>query len=289
MVALLLYAYCVGIRSSRMIERSCRGMSRFGVITAMTVPDHSTVAEFRPRHEDAIAGLFVEVLSLCNEAGLVSLGEIAVDGTKLHASASYDRNRRYVSIVEEILGEAEQTDREEDERHGDARGDEVPEALRTRESGRAALEAARERMQAKREAQVAAGEQVIDHVDLALDPERFVTWPEGREAWLREGRRAVERERDANPWTVPRDRDERISEVKGRFDQQLAFHHAANRAYEHYRATAGTRNGRRLCAPPKPWVAPWVPEGKINTTDPDSGVMIQRASRRCRATTRRPR
>ena len=276
MVALLLYAYCVGIRSSRMIERSCRGDVAFRVITAMTVPDHSTVAEFRRRHETAIAGLFVEVLSLCNEAGLVSLGEIAVDGTKLHASASYDRNRGYVSIVEEILGEAEQTDREEDERHGDARGDEVPEALRTRESRRAALEAARERMQAEREAQVAAGEQVIDHFDLDLDPERFVTRPVGREAWLREGRRAVERERDANPWTVARDREERVGEVKARFDSELAFHHAANRAYEHYRATGRARNGRRLGAAPKPYVAPLVPEGKINTTDPDSGVMIQK-------------
>ena len=78
-------------------------------------------------------------------------------------------------------------------------------------------------MQTEREAQVAAGEQVIDHVDLDLDPERFVTRPEGREAWLREGRRAVERERDANPWTVARDREQRISEVKARFDQELAF------------------------------------------------------------------
>ena len=276
MVGLLLYAYCVGVRSSRMIERSCRADVAFRVITAMSTPDHSTVAEFRRRHEDAIAGLFVEVLALCHEAGLVSLGEISVDGTKLHASASYDRNRRYESIVEEILGEAEQTDRAEDEQHGDARGDEVPEPLRTRESRRAALEAARERMQTEREARVAAGEQVIDRVDLDLDPERFVTRPEGRQAWLREGRRAVERDRDVHPWTVARDRETRIGEVKARFDTELAFHHAANRAYEHYRATARARNGRRLGAAPKPCVAPLVPEGKINTTDPDSGVMIQK-------------
>jgi transposase len=276
MVGLLLYAYCVGIRSSRMIERSCRADVAFRVICANAVPDHSTIAEFRRRHEDAISGLFVEVLSLCHEAGLVSLGEISVDGTKLHASASYDRNRRYVSIVEEILGEAEQTDRAEDEQLGDARGDEVPEQLRTRESRRAALEAARERMQAEREARVAAGEQVIDHVDLDLDPERFVTRPEGREAWLREGRRAVERDRDVHPWAVPRDREQRIIEVKARFDQELAFTHAANRAYERYRKTGRMRDGRRFGAPPKPYVAPLVPDGKINTTDPDSGVMIQK-------------
>ena len=95
--------------------------------------------------------------------------------------------------MEEILGEAEQADRAEDERLGDRRGDEVPEALRTREGRRAALQAAKERMQAQREAQLAAGEQVINRVELDLDPDRFVTRPEGRQAWLREGRGAVER------------------------------------------------------------------------------------------------
>ena len=107
MVALLLYAYCVGVRSSRQIERACRGDVAFKVITAMEVPDHSTIAEFRRRHQDAIGELFVEVLGLCAEAGLVTLGEISVDGTKLRASAAYDRNRGYASIVEEILDEAE--------------------------------------------------------------------------------------------------------------------------------------------------------------------------------------
>jgi transposase len=86
------------------------------------VPDHSTIAEFRRRHETAVGELFVEVLALCAEAGLVMLGGIAVDGTKLHASASYDRNRGYASIVEEILEQAEQTDRAEDERFGTRAG-----------------------------------------------------------------------------------------------------------------------------------------------------------------------
>jgi hypothetical protein len=131
-------------------------------------------------------------------------------------------------------------------------------------------------MQAEREARIAAGEQVIDQVDLDLDPERFVTRPEGRQAWLREGRRAVERERDAHPSPVPQDREARIGEVKARFDLELAFQHAANRAYEQHRATGRMRNGRRFGAPPKPFVAPLVPDGKINTTDPDSGVMIQK-------------
>jgi transposase len=275
MVGLLLYAYCVGVRSSRQIERACRGDVAFRVITAMEVPDHSTVAELRRRHEILVGELFVEVLSLCAEAGLVRVGEIAVDGTKLHASASYDRNRGYASIVEEILEQAEQTDREEDERFGDARGDELPEPLRTRDGRRAALQAARERMQAEREARQAAGEQVIDRIKLDLDPARFVTRPQGRRAWLREGRRILDAQREQQPRPVPRGREERLVEVRRRLDEELAFTHAANRAYEHHRATGRMSNGRRLGAPPHPYVAPLVPEGKINTTDPDSAVMIQ--------------
>jgi hypothetical protein len=156
-VGLLLYAYCVGVRSSRQIERCCRGDVAFKVITAMQMPDHSTIAEFRRGHQDLIGELFIDVLALCTEAGLVVLGEIAVDGTKMRASASYDRNRGYASVVEEILQEAEETDRAEDERYGEARGDEVPEALRTREGRRAALQAARERLQTEREAESRCG------------------------------------------------------------------------------------------------------------------------------------
>jgi transposase len=95
LVALLLYSYSVGLRSSRQVERACRGDVAFKVITAMRVPDHSTIAEFRRRHEVAIGELFSSVLALCGEAGLVRVGEIAVDGTRMRASASRDRNRGY--------------------------------------------------------------------------------------------------------------------------------------------------------------------------------------------------
>ena len=185
MVALLLYSYSVGLRSSRQIERACGGDVAFKVITAMQVPDHSTVAEFRRRHEAAIGELFSEVLALCGEAGLVRVGEIAVDGTRMRANASRDRNRGYESIVAEILQEAERVDREEDERYGDARGDELPEQLRTREGRRAALKAAREKLERERAAAVEAGEEVIAKVDLVLDRDQFEGRPEGRRAWLR--------------------------------------------------------------------------------------------------------
>ena len=276
MAALLLYSYCVGVRSSRQIERACRGDVAFKVICSMQVPDHSTIAEFRRRHEAAVGELFVEVLALCAEAGLVSLGEIAVDGTKLHASASYDRNRGYASIVEEILDEAEQTDRAEDERYGDARGDELPEQLRTREGRRAALQAARERLQAEREAQQAAGEQVVEQVELELDPERFVTRPRGGGRGCARAAARLRHKRDQEGRQIPRGREERIAEVKRRFDEELAFTHAANRRYEQHRAQGRMRDGRRFGAPPHPYEPPLVPEGKINSTDPDSGVMIQK-------------
>ena len=187
------------------------------------------------------------------------LGEIAVDGTKMYASASYDRNRGYASIVEEILEQAEQTDREEDERYGDARGDELPEQLRTREGRRAALQAAREQLQAEREAPAGTGDQVVEQVELELVPERFVTRPEGRRAWLREGRRTLESERDQEGRAIPRGREERIAEVKRRVDEELAFTHAANRCYEQHRAPGRMRNGRRFGAPPHPHEPPLVP------------------------------
>ena len=111
----------------------------FKVITAMRVPDHSTIAEFRRRHQDAIAEVFVQVLALCAEAGLVRVGVIAIDGTKIAANASRECSRSYVSIVEELLAEAEQADRDEDQRHGDDRGDEPPAGLRSRDERRQAL------------------------------------------------------------------------------------------------------------------------------------------------------
>ncbi len=91
------------------------------------------------------------MLSLCREAGLVSVGVIAIDGTKIKASASRDQNRSYESIVAEILDQAERTHHEEDERHGDARGDELPERFRSRESRRATLAEAAEARSATRE------------------------------------------------------------------------------------------------------------------------------------------
>src|SRR5690348_15446 len=115
MVALLLYSYARGNRSSRGIERACWEDVAYKVITRMRCPDHSTIAEFRRRHEVDIAELFDDVLGLCREAGLVSVGVITIDGTRVKANASMDANRSYRQVVSEILREADETDRREDE------------------------------------------------------------------------------------------------------------------------------------------------------------------------------
>ena len=94
MVALLLYAYALGRRSARAIERACVEDVAYRVIAANQVPDHTTIARFRQRHEAALAGLFGEVLGLCAETGLARVGIVAVDGTKLHANASRDARLR---------------------------------------------------------------------------------------------------------------------------------------------------------------------------------------------------
>jgi hypothetical protein len=131
MVALLLYAYARGVRSSRAIERGCEEDVAFRVLAAQQRPDHATIARFVERHQDAIVGLFGEVLSLCAKQGLASVGVIAVDGTKLAGNASRNANVDYEQLAREILEEAQAVDAAEDELYGDARGDELPEQLRT--------------------------------------------------------------------------------------------------------------------------------------------------------------
>jgi transposase len=150
MVALLLYAYCKGQRSSRVIEQECVEDIAYRVIAANEVPDHTTIARFRQRHETALAGLFGEVLTLCAQEGLVKVGVVAIDGTKVHANASREATRDYEQIAKEILEQAAEVDRQEDEQFGDARGDELPAELSTEQGRRGWLREAKRRLDAKR-------------------------------------------------------------------------------------------------------------------------------------------
>jgi transposase len=141
MTSLLLYAYCVGIPSSRKIEKATYYQIPFRVIAADQHPDHDTIAEFRKRHLKALSGLFVQALLLCRQVGLVKLGHVSLDGTKVKANASKHKAMSYGRMekkaeelegeVKRLLAEAQSVDDAEDARYGkDKRGDELPKELR---------------------------------------------------------------------------------------------------------------------------------------------------------------
>jgi transposase len=132
LLAVLLYAYCMGVRSSRQIERRCTEDVAFRVLAANQTPDHVTIARFRVRHEQALAGFLVASLKLCAAAGMVRVGTVALDGTKLAGNAAEKANRTLAKLEEEvaeILRQAAEADQREDREHGDGRGDELPAAL----------------------------------------------------------------------------------------------------------------------------------------------------------------
>jgi transposase len=132
MVALLVYSYAVGVQSSRRIERRCVEDVATRVVAGNLCPDHVTIARFRARHQDALAGLFSQVLGLCARAGLVDSGTVAIDGTKLRANASVARSMTSDGLrkeAERILKGAAEIDAAEDREFGDRRGDELPPEL----------------------------------------------------------------------------------------------------------------------------------------------------------------
>ncbi|MCP3885908.1 MAG: IS1182 family transposase [Propionibacteriaceae bacterium] len=165
MVCVLLYAYANGQRSSRKIERLCGRDAGFRMIVGDEVPDHSVVARFRKRHRDDLEALFVEVLKLCHRAGLVRLGVVALDGTKVAANASLSANRTASSLEAEVaamLSEADAIDADEDELYGESRGDELPAEMRDPSSRRSRLHACQARLRAEAQEQQARQQDKID-------------------------------------------------------------------------------------------------------------------------------
>jgi transposase len=145
MVKLLIYAYCIGRPSSRAIEQATYRDIAFRVLAINQHPDHDTIAEFRKRHLEALAGLFIQVLRLCQKAGLVKLGQVALDSTKIKANASKHKAMSYDRMVQaeeelkrevaDLLRRAQAMDEREDREYGKGRrGDELPEELARRES-----------------------------------------------------------------------------------------------------------------------------------------------------------
>ena len=177
MVALLLFGYCVGVRSSRRIEKATYQDVAFRVLTADTQPDHSTIAMFRQQHLKALSALFLEILQLCQKAGMVSLGRVALDGTKMKANASKHKAMSYAFLkrrelelqaqIDEMLKDAATTDAAEDALHGrGVRGDELPAELRRKGSRQAVLRKAKADLEAEakaaREAEVAEREETLE-------------------------------------------------------------------------------------------------------------------------------
>lgn len=168
MTALLVYAYCVGVYSSRKIERASYEDVAFRVLAGGQHPHFTRINAFRKTHLDALSGLFVQVLQLCRRAGLVKLGHVAMDGTKVQAAASkhkamsYGRmseeERRLKVQVEELLAQADAVDQEEDARYGEGqREEDLPEELRRREKRLERIQQAKAELEAEARASRAAG------------------------------------------------------------------------------------------------------------------------------------
>lgn len=165
MVAVLLYAYANGQRSSRKIERLCGRDAGFRMIVGAEIPDHSVIARFRKRHRGDLETLFVEILKLCHAAGLVRLGVVALDGTKVKANASLAANRTSKSLEAEVaamLTEAEAIDTAEDKVFGEGRGDELPPDLREPSGRLSRLRSCQEHLLREAEGQRACQQERID-------------------------------------------------------------------------------------------------------------------------------
>ena len=274
MVALILYAFSTDVRSSRRIECHCRQDVAYRVITGNLVPDHATVARFIVRHQSALGELFGEVLKLCEKAGLVGSGVVSIDGTRIAGNASPEVNCTFEQIALEIIETTIATDEAEDEELGEARGDELPEQLRTPEGRREFFRRARQQPQPEQQRSEPCGEaeaEPSEEVRLEFDAQEIVgRGRQGRDAWLREGKRQLEQHRWDDPDPVSRSREERLLLAAERLEEDLSVERRANEAYEAYRAQGRMKDGRRFGRPPNPRQPPEVPEGKVNVTDPDS-------------------
>ena len=169
MVRILLYGYTTGVRSSRKLEAACVDVVAFRWLAGGQAPDYRSIARFRKRHLSALGHVFVQALALCQAAGMVTLGRVALDGTKLRANASRRKAMSYARMsekekilaqeVSDLLADAEAIDAAEDARYGkNRRGDELPEELRRRESRLAKIREAKQALedQARERAQAAA-------------------------------------------------------------------------------------------------------------------------------------
>ena len=251
LVALVVYAYCAGIRSARAIEAACVTDVACRVVAGQSRPDHATIARFRAVHAAALAGLFGQVLEACANAGLGRVGVVSIDGTKIAAMASPRANRdaeRFRKMAEEILAEAEAVDAAEDEEFGDRSGNELSEEFAPGPGRRARIRAMLDALDAERKEQQA--ERIA--ADLAA-AEKALAGRERRLANLRAAALARHERRVGRSSRVP-------------VEDQKCVREAREAAETARTAVEAARSGKG----PK---AAATPERKVNLTDPDSRIM----------------
>lgn len=280
LLALLIYAYCTGVRSSRQIERLCVVDIAFRVLAGGHRPDHTTIARFRQHHEQVAADLFVDVLVLCAEVGLARVGVIAIDGTKVGADASLKANRTRAQLEGEVaamMADAAHIDASEDEMFGQDRGDEPPPELGDPR---------------RRGARLDAAIKALDERSRARDAEREAARSARREAWDQRRDPDGDRRPDGRP---PADLELELAAEALAHEERKAAERRELRAEREARATAA---GRKMSGPP-PRVEPrgvrrarervqqardraaeaetaaaaGDDEERINVSDPDSRIM----------------
>jgi transposase len=282
MLALLFYAYAMGIRSSRRIESLCRTDAAFRVISGATVPDHATVARFLVDHETAIEAVFVEVLRLCAAAGLVSVATIAVDGTKIGSDAALDANRGRSAITAELarlaeamVADARAVDATEDTEGSLLGGDVLPVELATGAGRKARLEAALAAIEAEDQAAAAGGAERAAQAEAAA--------AEGGQLMGRKPK---------DPHAALAQAAADVTAVQSRLDAALAGRVARRAAAQADAAAQGRKLGttappglhrrerddlqrarRRLDAAVVALAAVTPGEGRANITDADSRIM----------------
>lgn len=278
LLGLLIYAYCMGVRSSRQIERLCLVDVAFRVLVGGHGPDHTTIARFRQHHQDVAAELFVDVLMLCAQVGLVKVGVVAIDGTKVGADASLKANRTRAQIEKEVsamLADAARIDVGEDEMFGADRGDEPPPELRDPRSRGARLDAA---------------VKVLDEQRRAREAEQDAARQARRQAW--DQRLDSDRRPGGRP---PAELELELAEEALAHAERLAHQQRQQRAEREAAAAAGGRKlrGRRPASEPRgvhrarervqqararavgteaAAAAGGDPE-RVNVTDPESRIM----------------
>lgn len=244
LLALLIYAYCTKVRSSRQIERLCETDVAYRVICAGHRPDHSTIARFRQEHGEFAEQLFADVLEICAEAGLARVGVVAVDGTKIAANASREANRARAWLEAEIaamFAEAEETDEEEDDRFGSRRGDELPVGLADPATRGQALQAALDRLNERQGARARQDPTQIWARRVEQTEQKLAA---ARRAWAaRQAAKAVRADKRGAPIKHPH------GTAAAKLEARL----------EHLRAKA------EKAAP--------LPAVQVNLTDPDSRLM----------------